>query len=62
MSTGPHPARRVRLSPAHPAALTLLLLLSRSPQNVTFGLADTVGLMAAVAPANSIQTYLWQRQ
>lgn len=42
--------------------MTTLLSPRRSPQDITFGLADTVGLLAAVAPANSIQTYVWQRQ
>ncbi|XP_072703030.1 lysosomal acid glucosylceramidase isoform X2 [Ciconia boyciana] len=40
----------------------VVVVLNRSPQNITFGLADTVGLIAAMAPASSIQTYLWQRQ
>uniref|UniRef100_A0A8D0FQ73 Glucosylceramidase n=1 Tax=Strix occidentalis caurina TaxID=311401 RepID=A0A8D0FQ73_STROC len=45
-----------------PDGAVVVVVLNRSLQNVTFGLADTVGLIAAVAPASSIQTYLWQRQ
>ncbi|KAK4807564.1 hypothetical protein QYF61_003353 [Mycteria americana] len=45
-----------------PDGAVVVVVLNRSPQNVTFGLADTVGLIAAMAPASSIQTYLWQRQ
>uniref|UniRef100_A0A663ELV3 Glucosylceramidase n=1 Tax=Aquila chrysaetos chrysaetos TaxID=223781 RepID=A0A663ELV3_AQUCH len=45
-----------------PDGAVVVVVLNRSPQNITFGLADTVGLIAAVAPASSIQTYLWQRQ
>lgn len=57
---------QVRPRPTGPSAgaagLTALFCPPRSPQDITFGLADTVGLIAAVAPANSIQTYLWRRQ
>ncbi|XP_069650505.1 lysosomal acid glucosylceramidase isoform X5 [Haliaeetus albicilla] len=45
-----------------PDGAVVVVVLNRSLQNITFGLADTVGLIAAVAPASSIQTYLWKRQ
>lgn len=45
-----------------PDGAVVVVVLNRSPQDITFGLADTVGLLAAVAPANSIQTYLWRRR
>ncbi|XP_040546699.1 lysosomal acid glucosylceramidase-like isoform X5 [Gallus gallus] len=44
-----------------PDGAAVVVVLNRSPQNVTFGLADTVGLIQAVSPANSIQTYVWRR-
>ncbi|XP_068024984.1 lysosomal acid glucosylceramidase [Melanerpes formicivorus] len=45
-----------------PDGALVVVVLNRSPQDITFGLADRVGLIAAVAPASSIQTYLWQQQ
>ncbi|XP_064355199.1 lysosomal acid glucosylceramidase [Dromaius novaehollandiae] len=45
-----------------PDGAVVAVVLNRSLQNVTFGLADVVGLIEAVAPASSIQTYLWRRQ
>ena len=39
------------------------LLPPRSGRDVPFGIHDpAVGFIETVAPANSIQTYLWQRQ
>lgn len=60
LCVGPRPPGPCALAGA--AGLTPLLSSPSSPQDITFGLADTVGLIAAMAPANSIQTYLWQRQ
>ncbi|XP_009079976.1 PREDICTED: glucosylceramidase-like, partial [Acanthisitta chloris] len=36
-----------------PDGAVVVVVLNRSPQNITFGLADTVGLISAVAPASA---------
>ncbi|XP_025947316.1 glucosylceramidase-like isoform X1 [Apteryx rowi] len=46
-----------------PDGAAVLVVLNRFPWDVPFGISDpAVGFIEAVAPANSIQTYLWQRQ
>ncbi|KAM8794321.1 lysosomal acid glucosylceramidase-like [Eudromia elegans] len=45
-----------------PDGAAVVVVLNRSPQDVAFALADTAGLIWTVAPANSIQTYLWRRR
>ncbi|XP_044304621.1 lysosomal acid glucosylceramidase-like isoform X2 [Varanus komodoensis] len=45
-----------------PDGSAALIVLNRSASNVSFGISDTPGLIMTHIPANSIQTYLWQRQ
>lgn len=44
-----------------PDGAAVVVLLNRSPQNITFTLADSMGLIQSVAPANSIHTFIWRR-
>uniref|UniRef100_A0A8D0HA90 Glucosylceramidase n=1 Tax=Sphenodon punctatus TaxID=8508 RepID=A0A8D0HA90_SPHPU len=45
-----------------PDGAAVVVVLNRSPKEVAFGLSDPdVGYIKAVAPADSIQTYLWKR-
>uniref|UniRef100_A0A8V5H3F9 Glucosylceramidase n=1 Tax=Melopsittacus undulatus TaxID=13146 RepID=A0A8V5H3F9_MELUD len=46
-----------------PDGALVLVVLNRSGWDVSFGIQDpAVGFIEAVAPANSIQTYLWRQQ
>ncbi|XP_032060311.1 lysosomal acid glucosylceramidase-like isoform X1 [Aythya fuligula] len=46
-----------------PDGTIVLVVLNRSAWDVSFGISDpAVGFIKAVAPASSIQTYLWRRQ
>ncbi|KAM4644245.1 lysosomal acid glucosylceramidase-like [Amazona ochrocephala] len=46
-----------------PDGALVLVVLNRSGREVPFGIQDpAVGFIEAVAPANSIQTYLWRQQ
>ncbi|XP_005280735.1 lysosomal acid glucosylceramidase isoform X6 [Chrysemys picta bellii] len=46
-----------------PDGAAVLVVLNRYSTDVPFGISDPgVGFMEAVAPADSIQTYLWRRQ
>uniref|UniRef100_A0A8C3CI32 Glucosylceramidase n=1 Tax=Cairina moschata TaxID=8855 RepID=A0A8C3CI32_CAIMO len=46
-----------------PDGTIVLVVLNRSAWDVPFGISDpAVGFIEAVAPASSIQTYLWRRQ
>ncbi|KAM8986531.1 lysosomal acid glucosylceramidase-like isoform 2-T2 [Ara ararauna] len=46
-----------------PDGALVLVVLNRSAWHVPFGIQDpAVGFIEAVAPANSIQTYLWHQQ
>ncbi|NWX94530.1 GLCM Glucosylceramidase, partial [Nothoprocta pentlandii] len=51
-----------RVAFLRPDGAAVVIVLNRSPQDVSFALADGAGLIRTVAPANSIQTYLWRRQ
>ncbi|ETE59934.1 Glucosylceramidase, partial [Ophiophagus hannah] len=44
-----------------PDGSAVVVVLNRSSFNLTFGISDSVGLISAQIPANSIQTYLWRR-
>ncbi|XP_029435319.1 lysosomal acid glucosylceramidase isoform X2 [Rhinatrema bivittatum] len=45
-----------------PDGVAALVILNRTPDNVTFVISDPeVGQMQTTSPANSIQTYLWKR-
>uniref|UniRef100_A0A674JQU5 Glucosylceramidase n=1 Tax=Terrapene triunguis TaxID=2587831 RepID=A0A674JQU5_9SAUR len=45
-----------------PDGAAVLVVLNRYPTDVPFGISDPgVGFIEAVAPADSIQTYLWRR-
>ncbi|XP_044540562.1 lysosomal acid glucosylceramidase-like [Gracilinanus agilis] len=46
-----------------PDGAVVLVVLNSSSQDQPFTIADpAVGFMQTLAPANSIQTYLWKRQ
>ncbi|KAF2974837.1 hypothetical protein EK904_012004 [Melospiza melodia maxima] len=45
-----------------PDGAVVLVVLNRSPTDVSFGISDPhVGFIEAVAPSDSIQTFLWKQ-